>query len=99
MKILASARISFVTDQTGKVAELIRHQRGRDAVAWSEAARRKREHHNDQMESIFDCGHRRLVLHLRRGHVDAGFRQVVGLPAFRLLPSRHMQQDRRLAGA
>ena len=32
MKSLASARISFVTDQTGKATQLIRHQRGRDAV-------------------------------------------------------------------
>jgi hypothetical protein len=58
-----------------------------------------REQSDAQTPSRLGRGHRRHVPYLRRGSADAGIRQVVGLPAFRLLQSRHMQQKRRLAGA
>jgi hypothetical protein len=58
-----------------------------------------KDHFDGQNASRSGRGHRRYVLNLRRGIPDAGCRQMVGLPAFRLLPSRHMQQDWRLASA
>jgi hypothetical protein len=58
------------------------------------------EQFNEQ-QNVFHCssGRRRYAACFRHSNHHPGFRQVVGLSAFRLLPARHVQFDRRLAGA